>query len=61
MEEKIIDLRNKNEEEIMKAYTDISEDIEVQKIIWNVAQDYETARKVYIKYLDEKKRLYTIE
>ena len=61
MKDNVIDLKNKNEEEIMKTYTDISEEIEVQKIIWNVAQDYETARKVYIKYLDEKKRLYTIE
>ena len=54
MEYKEIDLTGKNEEDVFKAYVDVANDIEVQKMIWNETKDYSKAKEVYEKYLEKK-------
>jgi len=54
MKEKEIDLVGKSEDEIYEAYAEISNDIEVQKMIWNETKDYNKAKEVYEKYLEKK-------
>ena len=54
MEYKEIDLTGKNEEDVFKAYVDVANDLEVQKMIWNETKDYSKAKEVYEKYLEKK-------
>ena len=49
------DLVGKNEDDIYRAYADIANDIEIQKIIWNETKNLDVAVQMYNKYLEKKK------
>lgn len=53
MENDKISLIDKNEDEVLDIYYEISKDIELQKIIFEECKDLETAKSIYKKKLDK--------
>ena len=48
---KDFNLENMNEDDIYYVYSEISDELEKQKIIWDETKDYEREKMVYSKYV----------
>ncbi len=52
-----INLQNKKEEEIIKSYNEIANNVKIQKIIWQETKNIVSAEKIYDFYNTKKKTL----
>ncbi len=48
------DLKGKTTDETIKIYDEITDDMEVQRLIWEKTHNYEAAKQLYEMYLKEK-------
>lgn len=50
------DLRGKTAEETVNAFYEMADDMKVQRMIWENTHNYEVAKEMYEKYLQEKEK-----